>query len=111
MVLQRTCKSARSPQFLIDFPLVRNQNGWSLHQIVLKNPSRSSYTTPPATYPSLWRTRAQGSHLHRLRNNWGRVELGFIQTSSPFLQTFVRWSLLQTRTCTLPCTPVRQTPL
>ena len=112
MMVKGTSKSARSPLFLIHFPLVWNQTDWSPHQIFLKNSSMTSYTRPPATCLKLWRTRALGPHLlHRPQSNREHLWSGIAPTALHFLQTFARWSLPQAYTCTLRCTLVRPTPL
>ena len=91
MMVQRTSKCARSPPFLIHFPLVWNQTSWSLHQIFLKNSSRTYYTSLPATYLKPWTTRVQGLHpLHRLQSNREHLRSGIAPTTSPSLQTFLR---------------------
>jgi hypothetical protein len=86
MLLQGACKYAGSPLFLINFPLTWNQTGWRLHQTVLKNSSRTSYTNPPATYPKPWRPHP----FHHPQSNREHLGSGIAPTGSPFLQTFVR---------------------
>jgi hypothetical protein len=108
-LLQRTWKYARSPLFSIGFPLVQDQKGWSPHQIVPGIPSKTSYTSPPATYPFPWRTCVHGLRL------WQRIQAQskpvFVPTSPPFLQISVHSSPPSACMFTLPCTPARPTLL
>lgn len=109
MVLQRVRKHAR---LLLFFPLVRNQRGHGLHQIVLKNPLRTSCTSPSAIYPFPWRTRVHGLHLlHHFRSTLAQLRSGIFPTSRPFLQIFARWTLPLTCMCTPLCILARPAPL